>query len=191
MASPPDPGSFASPPLENTEFGTGNREGEMADDRCRMADDRCEVRSGGCGDGESGEPTPEVSQGRIVGHDSNRVIEDSTNDKIGILPHEGTDAADRPCQSDCVRHSLPCGVKTPQKAPNEAKPESTQGSLSLKVKSSATGPAGRERTRSREAVASGEWRENRGQWSVTSEVEDRQSSNRMEGRGTSSNVVHF
>src|SRR5208337_439184 len=31
----------------------------MADDRWRMADDRCEVRSGGCGDGENGEPTPE------------------------------------------------------------------------------------------------------------------------------------
>src|SRR5208337_5220164 len=30
----------------------------MADDRWRMADDRCEVRSGGCGDGENGEPTP-------------------------------------------------------------------------------------------------------------------------------------
>jgi len=45
-----------------------------------MADDRCEVRSGGCGEGESGEPTPEVSQGRIVGYDSNRVIDDSMND---------------------------------------------------------------------------------------------------------------
>ena len=51
---------------------------------------------GGCEEGERerSEPTPEVSQGRIVGHDSIRVIDDSTNDKIGILSHEGMDAAD-------------------------------------------------------------------------------------------------
>jgi len=72
--------------------------GRMADDGCRMADDRCEATSGGCSEGESGDPTPEVSQGRIVGHDSDRVINDPTNDKIGILSHEETDAADRPCQ---------------------------------------------------------------------------------------------
>ena len=52
--------------------------------------------SGGCGDGQDGETMPEVSQGRIVGLDSDRVIDDSTNDKIGILSHEGTDATDRP-----------------------------------------------------------------------------------------------
>src|SRR5271157_6047845 len=98
----------------------------MADGRGRMADDRCEVRSGGCGEGESGEPTPEVSQGRIVGYDSNRVIDDSMNDNIGILSHEGTDAADRPCQGVGDRQSLPGGLKTPQKASNEAKSESTQ-----------------------------------------------------------------
>ena len=44
-------------------------------------------------------------------------------------------------------------MKTPQKAPNEAKPESTQNFLSLQVKSSATGPAGRERSRSAAAGA--------------------------------------
>ncbi len=85
----------------------------MADDTWRMADDRCEVTSGGCGDGESGEPTPEVSQGRILGHDSNRVIDDSTNDKIGILSHQRADAADRPCQGACDRQGLPGGAKTP------------------------------------------------------------------------------
>jgi hypothetical protein len=74
----------------------------MPDDTCRTADDKCEV-----------------SQGRIVGHDSNRVIDDSTNDKIGILFHEGTGAADRPCQVACDRHSLPCSLKTPQKAPTK------------------------------------------------------------------------
>jgi len=40
-----------------------------------------------------------------VGYDSNRVIDHTTNDKIGILSHEGTSAADRPCQGDCVRQS--------------------------------------------------------------------------------------
>jgi hypothetical protein len=82
--------------MRNSECGTGNGEGEkadgkcqvaddrgqMADDGCRMADAGCKVRSGGCGDGECGETTPEVSQGPIVGLDSDRVIDDSTNDKI-------------------------------------------------------------------------------------------------------------
>ena len=49
-----------------------------------MADDACEVRSGRCGDAESGETTPERSQSPVVGHDSNRVIDDSTNDKIDV-----------------------------------------------------------------------------------------------------------
>ncbi len=57
---------------KNAEFGTGNGEEEMADDKRRMADDKCEV-----------------SQGRIVGHDSNRVIDDSTNDKIWNLVSRG------------------------------------------------------------------------------------------------------
>jgi hypothetical protein len=39
-------------------------------------------------------------------------------------------------------------LKTPQKAPNEANPESAQSLLPLAVKSSATEPAGRERSRS-------------------------------------------
>ncbi len=116
---------------KNAEFGTGNGEEEMADDKRRMADDKCEV-----------------SQGRIVGHDSNRVIDDSKNDKNGILSHEETDAADRPCQGACVRQSLPGGVKTSQKTPNEAQLKSTQRSLPLKVKLSAPEPAGRERSRS-------------------------------------------
>ena len=84
----------------------------MTDDGYRTADDGCEVRSGGCGDGQSGETTPEVNQGRIVGYDSNPVIDDSTNDKIGILSQEGMDATDRPYQGACDRQSLPSGVKT-------------------------------------------------------------------------------
>ena len=154
--------------MRKEEVGTGNEEAEKADDReqmaddrermaddreladdgCRMADDGCEVRSGGCGDGQDGETMPEVSQGRIVGLDSDRVIDDSTNDKIGILSHEGTDATDRPYLGACDRQSLPSGVKTRENVQNEANPESTQGSLPLVVESYSTEPASRKRSQS-------------------------------------------
>jgi hypothetical protein len=127
--------------------------GQMADDGCRTGNDGCEVRSGGCGDGESDQPTPEVSQGRIVGHDSNRVIDDSTNDKIGILSHKGMDATDRPYQGACDRQSLPSGVKMRENVQNEANPESTQGSLPLQVESSVPESPGRKRSQSTQAVA--------------------------------------
>ena len=137
--------------MRKEEFGTGNGEaekvdgkcrmaddgGQMTDDGCRTADDACEVRSAGCGDGQDGETTPEVSQSPIVGYDSNRVSDDSTNDKIGILSYEGTDATDRPYQGACDRRqSLPSGVKTRENVQNEANPESTQSSLPLEVESS-------------------------------------------------------
>ena len=80
-----------------------NGEPQMADGGCQLADDQCESKSGGCHDGESSDPRPEVSLGQAVRHDSHRVIETFTNDKIGILSHGGTDVADRPGQSDCVR----------------------------------------------------------------------------------------
>ncbi len=107
---------------------------------------RGEVRSGGCGDGESGETMPEVSQGRIVGLDSDRVIDDSTNDTIGILSHEGADATDRPYQGACDRQSLPSGVKMRENVQNEANPESTQSSLPLGVELSVPEPPGRKRS---------------------------------------------
>jgi len=105
-----------------------NDEWQMADDECQVADDEIqvaneqrEVESGGCDEGESSEPMAEGSFGPVVGHDSHGVIEESTNDKIGNLSHEGTHAADGVCQGDGLEHGLVCGVKTPQKAPNEAK----------------------------------------------------------------------
>jgi hypothetical protein len=56
------------------------------------------VRSGGCGDGESGQPTPEVSQGRIVGHDSNRVLMIRRTTRLESCPtREWTR------QTDCTR----------------------------------------------------------------------------------------
>src|SRR5271157_5556856 len=146
--------------MRNAERGTGNGEKadgkcQMTDGKCRMADDRgqmvddeCEVRSGGCGNGESGQPTPEASQSAIVGYDSNRVIDDSTNDKIGILSHEGMNPTDRPYQGACDRQSLPSGVKTPRNVQNEANLELTQSSLPLWVKSYSTEPAGRKRSQS-------------------------------------------
>ncbi len=127
--------------MRNSECGTGNGEAEktdgkcrmaddreqmadagcrMADGKCRMADDGCKVRSGGCDDGESGETTPEVSQGRIVGQDSNLVVRRIINDTIGILSHEGMDATDRPYQGACDRQSPPSGVKMPENVQNEA-----------------------------------------------------------------------
>src|SRR5271157_858404 len=36
-----------------------------------MAEDQCAVKSGGYDGGQSGEPMPEVSLGRALGHDSN------------------------------------------------------------------------------------------------------------------------
>ena len=89
--------------LRNADFGMRNGEKAdckcpMADDECQMADDRCQVaegelqvaegelktgdeqcemETGGC-DEESSEPMTEGSSGPVVGHDSNRVIDDST-----------------------------------------------------------------------------------------------------------------
>ena len=160
--------------MRNSECGTGNGEAEKADGKCRVADDRgqmaddgcrmadgksrmaddgCEVRSGGCGDGQDGETMPEVSQGRIVGLDSDRVIDDSTNDTIGIVSHEGMDATDRPYLGTCDRQSLPSGVKMPENVQNEANPESTQNSLLLEVKSSVPESAGRKRSQKEGAYA--------------------------------------
>ena len=49
----------------------------------------CEVNLGGCHEGERSEPTPALTLGQGVEQDSQRVIRKSTNDKIGILSHEG------------------------------------------------------------------------------------------------------
>ncbi len=87
-----------------------------------MADDQSGVESDGCDAGKSSEPMPEQSLGRVAGHNSHRVIENSTNDKIGILSHggTGTDAAGQPGQGDGVGQFLPDDATMPQKAPNKA-----------------------------------------------------------------------
>jgi hypothetical protein len=109
--------------------------------------------AGCCDEGQSSEPMTEGCAGLVVGYDSNRVIDDSTNDKIGILSHEGTDATDRPYQGNCDRQSLPAGVKTRENVQNEAHPETTQNSLPLEVESSVPKPAGRKRSQFTQAVA--------------------------------------
>ena len=83
---------------------------------CQVSDDNFKARSSG----ESGESMPEVRHGPIVGYDSDRVMGDSTNDKMGILPHKGTDAAVRSCLGYCVRQCLLSQVKSPEKARSQA-----------------------------------------------------------------------
>ena len=126
-----------------------NDEWQMADDECqvaegelqvagcelKMGDEQCEVEADGCDQGQSSEPMTEASSGLVVGHDSNRVIDDSTNDKNGILSHEGAHAAGQPVQGDGVGQCLPDDVTTPQKAPNKANLESKQGLESQGLKS--------------------------------------------------------
>ena len=46
----------------------------------------CEVNWGGCHEGESSEPMPALTLGQGVEQYFQRVIRNSTNDKIGILP---------------------------------------------------------------------------------------------------------
>ena len=101
--------------MTNGEWQMTNGRWQMASDECRVAEDGCEMRSGGCGDGERSKPTQGVSQGPIVGHDSNRVIDDSTNDKMESLSHQGAHAAGQPGQGDGVGQCLP------DEAPKSAK----------------------------------------------------------------------
>ena len=70
--------------------------------------------------GESGETSPELSQSSIVGQNSNLVIDESRNDKVGILSHEETHVAGQ------VGQGLTGEVVTPENAPNKANPEPEQ-----------------------------------------------------------------
>ncbi len=151
--------------LRHADFGIGNGEKadgkcQVADGKCQVADDECqvapeelqgapgepkspiqnpksprEVETGGCDERQSSEPMTEASSEPIVGHDSNRVIEDSTNDTIGVLSHEGAHAAGQPGQGDGGGQCLPDDVTKPQKAPNKANLESKQNIELQEVKS--------------------------------------------------------
>jgi hypothetical protein len=71
--------------MRNGKAGTAQEECQMADDECQMADDECQMADD---EGQNSEPMTEGCSGPVVGQDSNLVIEDSRNDKIGILSHE-------------------------------------------------------------------------------------------------------
>ena len=160
--------------LRHADFGIGN--GEKADGKCQVADDRgqmasdgcqvaegepqvagdelkmgdeqCEVEAGGCDQGQSSEPMTEGSSGPIVGYDSTHVIDDSTNDKNGILSYEGAHAAGQPGQGDGIGQCLPDDVTTPQKAPNKANLESKQELESQELRSEMAGAEGRKQSQS-------------------------------------------
>jgi hypothetical protein len=55
----------------------------MAGGECHMMIGLCEVNLGGCHEDESSEPMPALTLGQGVEQNSQRVIRNSTNDKIG------------------------------------------------------------------------------------------------------------
>ena len=141
-----------------------NDEWQLADDECqvadgeiqvagcelKMGDEQCEVEAGGCDEGQSSEPMTEGSSGPVVGYDSQRVTEDATDDKNGILSHEGAHAAGQPAQGDGVGQCLPDDMTTPQKAPNKANLESKQSIESQEFKSETAEAEGRKQSQSSE-----------------------------------------
>jgi hypothetical protein len=142
-------------------------EWQMADDECqvadgklqvargelKMGDEQCEVEAGGCDEGQSSEPMTEGSSGPVVGYDSQRVTEDATDDKNGILSHEGKHAAGQPAQGDGVGQCLPDDMTTPQKAPNKANLGSKQSLELQELKSETAEAEGRKQSQSSEGGA--------------------------------------
>ena len=120
--------------MANDECQVAEGKLQVAGGELKMGDQQCEVEAGGCDQGQSSEPMTEESSGPIVGYDSTRVIDDSTNDKNGILSHEGAHAAGQRGQGDGVGQCLPDDVTTPQKAPNKASLEAKQGLESQEFK---------------------------------------------------------
>jgi hypothetical protein len=137
--------------LRNLEFGTEHEEGEMTDDighradnTCRMADDRGDVMLGG----QSGEPTPQVSQGSIARWVAPDAVRHPANEENGSLPIEESDADVRQCLGPSIRQCLPSELNAPEKARNEAKVDSTQAYFSLDLEQSASGMVDGEQTHS-------------------------------------------
>src|SRR5208337_3460547 len=141
--------------MRKEELGTGNGKAEKANDKCqvaggelKMGDEQCEVEAGGCDEGQSSEPMTEGCSGPVGGHDSQRVTEDATNDKNGILSHEGAHAAGQSGQGDGVGQCLLDNVTPPQKAPNKANLVSKQGLESQELKSETPRAEGRKQSQS-------------------------------------------
>ena len=142
-----------------------------------MGNEQCEVQAGGCNEGQNSEPMTDGISGPVVGYDSTRVIDDSTNDKNGILSHEGAHAAGQPGQGDGIGQCLPDDVTTPQKAPNKANLESKQELESQELKSETAGAEGRKQSQSSQGETSrkprscdGRPARQSGRWPVASEA---------------------
>jgi len=89
---------------------------------------------------------PALTLGQGVEQIFQRVIRNSTNDKMGILSHERAGAADRPGQGDGGGQSHPGDATTPQRAPNKANLESEQSLKSLALESEAARAEGRKQS---------------------------------------------
>jgi len=134
--------------MANDECQVAEGEPQVAGGELKMGDEQCEVQAGGCDEGRSSEPMTEGISGPVVGYDSTRVIDDSKNDKNGILSHEGAHAAGQPRQGDGVGQCLPDDVTASQKAPNKANLESKQNLKSQVFKSETAGAEGRKQSQS-------------------------------------------
>ena len=73
--------------MRSAEFGTSNGEEEMAEGECPMANDESQaadgefpVQEGGCDEGQHRELMMEASSDPVVGHDTQPVIEDATDE---------------------------------------------------------------------------------------------------------------
>ncbi|MGA2704889.1 MAG: hypothetical protein ABSH35_27835 [Isosphaeraceae bacterium] len=149
---------------------------QRADDEGWITDDRFEMRSGGCGDGESDVPWPQAPSEEMAQEFWDLLYGESWpgSQATGIAGTPGGCGEGEPERSEPPQEECPA----PEKAPNEAKLESTQSSLPLEVESSAPEPAGRKRSQfegdtaarstlhasrpqwpvNLEGVASGKWR---------------------------------
>ena len=85
--------------MANDECQVAEGEPQVAGGELKMGDEECEVQASGCNEGQKSEPMTEGIFGPVVGYDSTRVIDDSTNDKNGILPHEGVHEAGQPARA--------------------------------------------------------------------------------------------
>jgi len=126
--------------MANDECLVAEGELQVAGGALKMGDEQCEVEAGGCDEGQSREPMTEGISGPVLGHDSQRVTEDATDD--------AAHAAGQPGQGDGAGQCLPDGVTTPQKAPNKANLELKEILEPQDLKSETVGADGRKQSQS-------------------------------------------
>ena len=88
-----------------TELQVAEGKPQVAGGELKMGDEQCEVEAGGCNEGQNSEPMTDGISGPVVGYDSTRVIDDSTNDKNGICPTKV--ARGRPTGTERWRRAVP------------------------------------------------------------------------------------